>query len=86
MKKVAKLFKNGSSQAVRLPAAFRFEGDEVFIRRNSETGEVILSSKPTTWDGFFDLLSEVEVPADFLNAEERHQQDPGRDPFEAWNE
>ena len=29
----AKLFKNGRSQAVRLPKEFRFEGDEVSIRR-----------------------------------------------------
>lgn len=30
---VAKLFRNGSSQAVRLPREFRFEGDRVRIRR-----------------------------------------------------
>ncbi len=29
----AKLFKNGRSQAVRLPKEFRFEGDEVRISR-----------------------------------------------------
>lgn len=29
----AKLFMNGRSQAVRLPKAYRFEGDEVAIRR-----------------------------------------------------
>ena len=29
----AKLFRNGRSQAVRLPREFRFEGDEVRIRR-----------------------------------------------------
>jgi antitoxin VapB len=43
--KTAKLFKNGRSQAVRLPKEFRFEGDEVVIRRNPSTGEVVLSSK-----------------------------------------
>jgi antitoxin VapB len=32
----AKLFRNGRSQAVRLPREFRFEGDEVRIRRVSE--------------------------------------------------
>ena len=37
----AKLFKNGSSQAVRLPKAFRFEGEKVFIRKEGD--EVILS-------------------------------------------
>ena len=30
----AKLFWNGRSQAVRLPKEFRFEGDEVEIRRD----------------------------------------------------
>ena len=34
----AKLFEIGSSQAVRLPAESRFEGDEVEIRRDSATG------------------------------------------------
>jgi antitoxin VapB len=32
MSKTAKLFRNGRSQAVRLPREFRFEGDEVLIR------------------------------------------------------
>ena len=30
---IAKLFKNGRSQAVRLPREFRFEGDRVRVRR-----------------------------------------------------
>lgn len=42
---VAKLFKTGGSQAVRLPAEFRFEGDEVFIFHN-ESGDVVLSKNP----------------------------------------
>jgi len=33
---VAKLFRNGRSQAVRLPQEFRFEGDAVRIRRVPE--------------------------------------------------
>jgi antitoxin VapB len=33
----AKLFRNGRSQAVRLPKEFRFEGDEVSIRREGES-------------------------------------------------
>lgn len=51
----AKLFNNGRSQAVRLPAAFRFEGTEVYIRKDEATGDVILSRKPNTWDEFFAL-------------------------------
>ena len=33
MSTTAKLFKNGRSQAVRLPREFRFEGDRVRVRR-----------------------------------------------------
>jgi antitoxin VapB len=33
---VAKLFRNGRSQAVRLPKEFRFEGDRVRVRRVPE--------------------------------------------------
>ncbi|MFZ0314073.1 MAG: antitoxin [Candidatus Korobacteraceae bacterium] len=36
MGKTAKLFRNGNSQAVRLPQEFRFEGDEVRIRREGD--------------------------------------------------
>ena len=48
----AKLFTNGRSQAVRLPAAFRFQGSEVYIRRDADSGEVILSNKPKDWKDF----------------------------------
>ena len=34
--KTAKLFRNGRSQAVRLPREFRFDGDEVRIRQFGE--------------------------------------------------
>jgi len=52
--RIAKLFKNGSSQAVRLPAEFRFEGDEVYATRNQATGDVLLSNRPGTsvWRDF----------------------------------
>ena len=46
MRQKAKVFTNGRSQAVRLPAAFRFDTKEVFIDRNPRTGDVILSRKP----------------------------------------
>jgi antitoxin VapB len=50
MNDIAKVFTNGISQAVRLPAAYRFESKEIFIRRDAETGDVTLSSRPTNWD------------------------------------
>ena len=88
MTQVAKIFTNGRSQAVRLPAAFRFDTKEVFIRQDPETGEVILSRKPMDWDGFFDALLGVQVSPDFLGVKERQagQTSPSRDPFDAWRE
>jgi antitoxin VapB len=83
MSQVAKLFTNGRSQAVRLPAAYRFDTKEVFIRQDVETGDVILSRKPATWDDFFAALKDTDVPADFLSASERQQGTQNRDPFEA---
>jgi antitoxin VapB len=71
---------------VRLPAAYRFDTKEVFIRRDPETGDVILSRRPATWDGFFAALKGVDVPASFLSQEERHQGSRERDPFAGWTE
>lgn len=86
MSQVAKLFANGRSQAVRLPAAYRFDTKEVFIRQDAETGDVILSRKPATWDDFFSVLKSAEVPADFLDGKERQQVTQDRDPFKDWAE
>ena len=68
--KTAKLFVNGGSQAVRLPAEFRFDGsDEVFIRRDAVTGDVILSARRTgsAWRDFFALRDRAAAPADFMD-------------------
>jgi antitoxin VapB len=78
MLSTAKLFTTGRSQAVRLPMEFRFQGTEVFIRRDTKTNEVVLSPKPATWQAFFELADRTEIPADFmaeredLPAEERN--------------
>jgi antitoxin VapB len=82
--KTAKLFTTGRSQAVRLPAEFRFAGSEVFIRRDPKTGDVILSRKPESWDGLFELYGEGDVPDDFLSPRERRQAAQDRDPFKGW--
>jgi len=70
---IAKLFWNGRSQAVRLPAEFRFAGDEVYVRRDPATGDVILSSRADAWDAFFNLVAaadqathELPPPADAI--------------------
>lgn len=90
MARTAKIFMNGRSQAVRLPAEFRFDADEVFIRRDEKTGDVILSERDArraNWEKFLELREQVEVPDDFLSPEERNQlPETARDPFEGWEE
>jgi len=66
MPRTAKLFLNGRSQAVRLPAEFRFEGKEVFIRQDEVTGDVVLSRRPESWDNFFKLRQDANVPDEFM--------------------
>jgi antitoxin VapB len=76
----AKLFTTGGSQAVRLPANFRFEGDEVEIRRDPVTGDVVLSKPIASWDEYFDWVRTLDLPRDFLK--ERDQSEDGlRDPL-----
>ena len=84
--KTAKLFTTGRSQAVRLPAEFRFEGSEVFIRRDAGTGDVILSRKPDSWNGLLELYGKDEVQPDFLTPSDRKQLLQDRDPFKGWKE
>jgi len=83
MPKTARLFKNGRSQAVRLPAEFRFEGKEVAIRRDEATGEVILSPATApkgSWEEFFELAERLGVPEDFM-ADRELEMATDRDPF-----
>ena len=66
--KLVRLFKNGASQAVRLPAEFRFSGKTVYATQNEETGDVVLSTRPGAkhWEEFFARLRSVDVPSDFM--------------------
>ena len=45
--KTAKLFKNGGSQAVRLPKEFQFETDEVYIKKMGT--RVVLLAHDDPW-------------------------------------
>lgn len=71
----------GRSQVVLLPQEFRFDCNEVYIRRDPTTGDVVLSPRPDTWDGFFALYQSTEVPADFMSEADRQQGNQDRDPF-----
>jgi antitoxin VapB len=42
----ARVFRNGRSQAVRIPAEYRFSTEQVYIERDPATGALILSEKP----------------------------------------
>ncbi|MGA2182521.1 MAG: AbrB family transcriptional regulator [Bryobacteraceae bacterium] len=66
--RIAKLFKNGSSQAVRLPAEFRFNGDQVYATRDEITGDVVLSDRPgaKVWRDFFEMVHSIDVPDEFM--------------------
>jgi|HubBroStandDraft_6_1064221.scaffolds.fasta_scaffold1282291_1 antitoxin VapB len=62
MTRIAKLFRDGRSHAVRLPSDYRFEGSEVFVRRDPATGDVILSRRPESWEDFFELMGFLLSP------------------------
>lgn len=72
MMKTAKLFKNGQSQAVRLPKDFRFDGEEVFIKKMGNATVLLPVKDP--WEPLFNSLSKFS--SDFMeNREQPDQQD-----------
>ncbi|HEY1964870.1 MAG TPA: AbrB family transcriptional regulator [Acidobacteriaceae bacterium] len=74
---------SGRSQAVRIPAEYRFHSSEVSIRRDPASGDLILSEGPGTWADVFAALDATGVDDGFAverdtrPAEER----PGVDAF-----
>lgn len=59
----ARVFRNGRSQAVRIPAEYRFKTEQVYIKRDPATGALILSEKPLR-----PLLDTVFAALDAANA------------------
>jgi len=74
--KIAKIFMNGRSQAVRLPKEYRFDTDEVYVTKQGNN--IIISPKKTTWDEFFNTESAFDD--DFLN--DRLDGPPQERPFD----
>ena len=58
--KTAKIFQHGNSQAVRLPKEFRFEENEVVIKRHG--GGVLLLPKRYAVDDLLKILQDFEGP------------------------
>ena len=66
--KTAKLFKNGRSQALRLPKNFQFTGNDVYIQKHGDA--VILVPRDKLWDVF---LSGLQSFSDDIFEEDRDQ-------------
>ena len=67
---IAKLFQNGQSQAVRLPKEFRFQGDEVYIKKLGNAVILLPMDNPwQTWLESLDLFT-----ADFMEARKQPAQ------------
>lgn len=67
MSHIAKVFQTGRSQAVRLPAAFRFDTKEVYVRRDEATGDVILSRRPSDWTQLLEAVDNAKAESqDFM--------------------
>ena len=75
--KTAKLFKNGQSQAVRLPKEFRMKGSEVYIKKQGEV--IILLPKEKSWNTLFDSLK--HFAKDFKIERNQPGEDQKREPM-----
>lgn len=73
----AKLFQNGQSQAVRLPREFRFQGDEVYIKKIGNT--VVLVPFENPWQTWLDSLNLFS--ADFMETRNQPEQQMREDMF-----
>jgi antitoxin VapB len=61
--KTAKLFQNGQSQAVRLPKEFRFDDDQVFIKKSGNV--VMLIPAKGSWETLMKSLDKFSP--DFMS-------------------
>ncbi|MFB0536523.1 MAG: antitoxin [Anaerolineae bacterium] len=68
--RTAKLFKNGRSQAVRLPKEFRFDGTQVFIKKVGNM--VVLIPEQDSWQTLFDSLEQFSD--DFMESRNQPEQ------------
>ena len=86
MQQTAKIFTTGRSQAVRLPLEFRFNVSEVFIRHDPVTGDVVLSRKPSDWQGLLDVVEQNKDENLLIERPQAAAPSARRDPFEDWQE
>ncbi len=65
--KQAKLFRNGQSQAVRLPKEFRFDGDFVYVKKSGNA--VVLLPAKGVWDPLVGSLDQFSP--DFMSSRDQ---------------
>ncbi len=68
--KTARLFKNGQSQAVRLPKEFRLKGDQVLVKKIGNALVLLPLKEP--WTPLFESLSHFSK--DFMARREQPKQ------------
>ncbi|MDR3751431.1 MAG: AbrB family transcriptional regulator [Terracidiphilus sp.] len=66
----ARVFMSGRSQHVTIPVGFRFRSSEVSIRRDPNSGDVILSEVPNLAE-VFAALDAATLPDDFMSEADR---------------
>jgi len=76
MMKTAKIFKNGQSQAVRLPKEFRFNDSEVFIKKSGNIVQLI--PRTDSWNCLFESLKQFS--RDFMSKRKQPESEK-RDSF-----
>lgn len=82
-----KLFKNGGSKAVRIPAAWNFDTENVLLTFNEVTNTITISRKPKgLLDDFFELQDRLG-PISAVEWDFKRNQgiDDFKSPFENWN-
>ena len=70
--KPARLFKNGQSQAVRLPKEYRFKGDQVLVKKVGNALVLLPLEEP--WTPLFESLSQFSN--DFMQSRKQPNQKP----------
>lgn len=71
----AKLFMNGRSQAVRLPRGFRFDGEEVYVKKIGDA--VVLLPRGDSWRTLYESLDSFSK--DYMDEREQPQEQDGRE-------
>lgn len=75
----ARVFMSGRSQHVTIPREFRFRSSVVSIRRDPQSGDVILTEVPSL-DEVFAALDAANLPEDFMSDADRDRRPPENRP------